>query len=721
MDSQKQAATAASITEYTYLPLNEERNEIRVLRLCGVSEDEYHDQDQGYPLVRAELHHVSLDAHLPDFNAFNANVAPRPLSRRGTDEEWRKFSDENRQDAEADTGGPRPPTRSHPRYHRFTWGDYGALSYTWGDQSDKVPILLDGHVVRVGRNLEAALRALCTDPDYMDGLPLWVDAICINQRDLDERSKQVKRMGDIFGGSLMMTIWLGTATGDDGQPLADDVQRGLDMLVEAVEQCTDKRAAQVELDALLNDPDKRAPALDAIELVVQKTYWSRVWVIQEKCLGPYNPVVVLGRFRFALMRLHQLLAHAHTVGGATRDREKVWRILKLVELVVANQERLGVGVLSAEASPEQVVERRRRDLDDIGLLLMLGRLAGCKDERDKLYGLMGMMPACVSRHIVPDYGAPVPRVFADFARALIRGFDSLDLVLTGATDTPLGARLASWVPDLTDTWDPYLWGTSCAASGERSPVCRVEGIDGEVLVVAGIEVDVVDAAGPHLGWGPGGLEVWTPGEQESSNAPIPSDPRAAIARTLYRDALYDVSTRTSVVDIPWLMSLDRAVESRIDDMRAKGWGPVLSHASIVDVQLLRTRLDEQFRPWGRRFRSFFPGGAESTDWEVPECVDPEGFVRALDKHVGVVYPVMTTIGGKFGTSIKRAKKGDRIFVLLGSSAPVLLRPKTLQNDKGENVEAFWVVSQCYVEGLMIGEALRPLDDGEIELRDVRLV
>ncbi|ETS85955.1 hypothetical protein PFICI_03980 [Pestalotiopsis fici W106-1] len=717
MDSQQQAAAAASIPEYNYRPLDEARNEIRVLSLSGMGEDD--NENPGRGLVHAEMHHVSLDAHLPDFSAFNANVAPRPLSRRGTDEEWRRFSDQSRRDTE--NAGPQPPARSHPRYHRFTWGDYGALSYTWGDQSDKVPIILDGHVVCVGRNLEAALRALCTDPDYMDGLRLWVDAICINQRDLDERSKQVKRMGDIFGGSLMMTIWLGTATGNDDQPLPDDVQSGLDMLVEAVEHSSDEGAARVQLNLLLDNPAKRAPALDAIELVVQKTYWSRVWVIQEKCLGPYNPVVVLGRFRFALMRLHLLLAYANSVSGATRDREKVWRILKLVELVVANQERLGSSVLPAEASLQQVAERRRRDLDDIGLLLMLGRLAGCQDERDKLYGLMGMMPKCVSRHIVPDYGAPVPRVFADFARALIHGFDSLDLVVTGATDTPLGARLASWVPDLTDTWDMYLWGTSCAASGDRSPVVRIEGANGEILIAAGFEVDVVDAAGPHLGWGPGGLEVWIPGDQETSDAPMPSDPRAAIARTLYRDAQYDVSTHTSVIDIPWLTSLDGAVEARIGAMLAKGWGPVLNHASIVDLHLLRTRLDEQFRPWSLRFRSFFPGGSEGTDWEVPECTDPEGFVRALDKHVGIVYPVMTTNRGRFGASIKRARKGDRIFVLLGCSAPVLVRPTTVKDGKEADVEAFSVVSQCYVEGVMKGQALRQLGDREAKIGDIRLV
>jgi hypothetical protein len=54
---------------------------------------------------------------------------------------------------------------------------YKALSYTWGDVSDRVPIILDGHCFAVTRNLKKALlrlRALDTETS------MWIDAICIN-------------------------------------------------------------------------------------------------------------------------------------------------------------------------------------------------------------------------------------------------------------------------------------------------------------------------------------------------------------------------------------------------------------------------------------------------------------------------------------------------------------------------------------------------------------
>lgn len=62
---------------------------------------------------------------------------------------------------------------------------YEALSYCWGDTSDQRTILLHGIQYQATRNLFQALKALRyqQEPRY-----LWVDAVCINQNDLDERA-----------------------------------------------------------------------------------------------------------------------------------------------------------------------------------------------------------------------------------------------------------------------------------------------------------------------------------------------------------------------------------------------------------------------------------------------------------------------------------------------------------------------------------------------------
>src|SRR5438045_761334 len=78
---------------------------------------------------------------------------------------------------------------------------YKALSYVWGDPaSSKTPgniLILDGYPFPVTTNLRSALRHL-RPPAGGNSICLWVDAVCINQGDPDERSQQVTLMRDIY-------------------------------------------------------------------------------------------------------------------------------------------------------------------------------------------------------------------------------------------------------------------------------------------------------------------------------------------------------------------------------------------------------------------------------------------------------------------------------------------------------------------------------------------
>jgi hypothetical protein len=73
---------------------------------------------------------------------------------------------------------------------------YNALSYTWGDPSDPAfQIALNERAFMVRKNLWEALNQLQSESQE---LTIWIDAICINQNDLAERSEQVCKMKSIF-------------------------------------------------------------------------------------------------------------------------------------------------------------------------------------------------------------------------------------------------------------------------------------------------------------------------------------------------------------------------------------------------------------------------------------------------------------------------------------------------------------------------------------------
>lgn len=72
---------------------------------------------------------------------------------------------------------------------------------------------------------------------------------------------------------------------------------------------------------------------------------------------------------------------------------------------------------------ERLVQRGRAETH-FGCMLDLGRKSLATDPRDKVYGLLGMMEASVSRWIKPDYHSSLVEVFTSFAKAMIIGSKS---------------------------------------------------------------------------------------------------------------------------------------------------------------------------------------------------------------------------------------------------------------------------------------------------------
>ncbi|KAF2874809.1 heterokaryon incompatibility protein-domain-containing protein [Massariosphaeria phaeospora] len=93
--------------------------------------------------------------------------------------------------------------------------EYRALSYVWGSRHVTRPIILKNqqqaatHAATI--NLERALRHL--RHQYKEGLVLWVDALCINQKDVEERTNQVKLMGRIYESCKSVIVYLGSNLG----------------------------------------------------------------------------------------------------------------------------------------------------------------------------------------------------------------------------------------------------------------------------------------------------------------------------------------------------------------------------------------------------------------------------------------------------------------------------------------------------------------------------
>src|SRR2546423_5198701 len=97
--------------------------------------------------------------------------------------------------------------------HGNTAPSYEAVSYTWGDLSQKYTIQVNSHDFTVNRNLWMMLHDLQVGADERkEGRQLWIDAICINQNDIAEKGRQIPKMGKIYEKAERVVVWLGPGT-----------------------------------------------------------------------------------------------------------------------------------------------------------------------------------------------------------------------------------------------------------------------------------------------------------------------------------------------------------------------------------------------------------------------------------------------------------------------------------------------------------------------------
>jgi hypothetical protein len=104
------------------------------------------------------------------------------------------------------------PTSSHDSPIQLTLkqirltDDYNCLSHMWGDSKDQEVIFINNKRFEVRRNL---YDFLCLARKLSITDTLWIDAICINQEDIQERNKQVQLMGDIYEKAYQVLIYPG--------------------------------------------------------------------------------------------------------------------------------------------------------------------------------------------------------------------------------------------------------------------------------------------------------------------------------------------------------------------------------------------------------------------------------------------------------------------------------------------------------------------------------
>lgn len=176
---------------------------------------------------------------------------------------------------------------------------YAALSYTWGENIFDHDLLIEDQVLHITKNLSDALIEL-TPFITQQGLLLWVDAVCINQDDVDERGRQVTIMDRIYKTSNMVLVWLGKSTEQSDLAMKSISEWGgvaTALKPEGSESWETFRSAfdKANADGIdLCGPagSASAQAWLAILSLWGRSWWRRVWIVQEATALP-NPGTII--------------------------------------------------------------------------------------------------------------------------------------------------------------------------------------------------------------------------------------------------------------------------------------------------------------------------------------------------------------------------------------------------------------------------------------------
>ncbi|KAJ8119345.1 hypothetical protein ONZ43_g3688 [Nemania bipapillata] len=485
---------------------------------------------------------------------------------------------------------------------------YEALSYAWGPpRKDKVVEVVapktkserassdnfsqETRKLRITRNLAIALRHL-----RLQDRPrtMWVDAICINQSNDQERSEQVQRMGQIFSLASRVVAWLGPSFPDSSVALA-----ALRRVGEQVEYSTDRRflpppqcshpdwhRQDTQLPLTTNE-------ITALTRLYGVEYLSRLWVVQELQLGNAKSVVVCG------------------------NDEIPWPCFRQATLCIRNQ----------QATCASLREVSHWEISYTNSTTANVLMAGIK-----------------------YYSKSILEVLKQVFLAFLDREKRLGQLVYARSDVNSTSAWPTWLPN----WAQFVritmnnWG-GFQASGMSA--ARAKYIDPNKLEVAGLAFATVSTVGQPL------------------MLPDDSPDLAEIVRGAGQENL-QLSTYVNG-------------ESRLD-----------AYVQTLSAGWVRERTNVNIDPTIRELRDEMARLATKL-----EIGDPLPKSIALTHEIEAMKEprVFTLANGYIGLFDGHPHLGDEVFVILGCALPVILR----RTSTGE----YEVVGNCYVHGIMDGEAL----------------
>ncbi|OAK93948.1 hypothetical protein IQ06DRAFT_298698 [Phaeosphaeriaceae sp. SRC1lsM3a] len=654
---------------------------------------------------------------------------------------------------------------------------YVALSYVWGLKLAAKPIVCNGVSKTVTKSLGEALRSFRAIPSadesiahahgvvptttsdvlhssrhIWDGIAsnrwerplkshtttplLWIDALCINQDDMDERSNQVKGMRGIYQKASSVWIWfgselqwpdegprgpvpisrLGRLLGRTSLAVYGDMPIVFSFVAQAVKNVEHNIASRDDIPP--GFPSSSAPEWKIVRKFLQHPWFYRVWTVQEIAMAR-TATLFVGDWEINWEDLSTALQYMH---NSFYRHSLSWKSKAIWKLKAFDSSWSALPLDSAVYMCRIKSQADKRPL--LMGLLNLGRDRGATQPADYVFAVLNLSADWQTvesgrtrqPYIEPNYTKSVVETFTDFSTWLITFHCALDVLSFVADEEQEGFQdCPSWVP----VWSCKKRSCNLAHDEYRwSPeISTLDSTHRRLLRSTGYNADLKESLSFEV-HRPNILQVKGLVVSSVSAASHPLIPVEDDATTFRNEASAE---EVRFIESAWKMCthlLARDVTLENGTSRHDGdSSPAVAYTTRKQIfEALVLTLSANRDEWGKRADKDASVQDDARAWLSHvlgnQFGDPSvltkltnAIIRSGDRHVfqATVSLICSwrcffvTRKGHMGIGPLRMREGDVIAILFGSTIPFVLRHVEGSADR------YMLLGECYIHGIMDGE------------------
>ncbi|WAO84731.1 HET domain-containing protein [Fusarium falciforme] len=546
---------------------------------------------------------------------------------------------------------------------------FQAISYTWGSSELSHSLWTPEGTIKLSASLHATLRCLRHEKQPV---LLWADGVCINQSNETEKSEQIRLLPQVFQRATCVLVCLGSDSKGDSAMEALMQIRVHDTLATLGEEWPKDLAKIPKAWGKASIPPPDDPIWIDIGVLFERPWFERAWIIQELLVAT-SVRVICGKW---MIDWNDLLAVIKIITRESRASLKQ---------ALGKAQGKFIRFSTLAMLREREAKHERRPLLD---LLEEFRDSKSSIDHDRFFCLLGLAIDGNNKDFVVDYRLSFDVIVRKYAWAFIEQGKVLELLHRAGIDSRKTDYFPSWIPDWTLTKPSSLrtleaWGMPCASSRRSKPRLDARSMSDLELRLYGIRVDEIEII------------------SKTSNV--------VDELGLYMDEIdrmIDSSSSHLEGDLKWEVPIAGAWRCRHDGHSMK------ESYSALRKHLIMDRGDTEAGNAGTKTQELSGNGPRHVD-------DPRGSLweKSQDYYLALQgnltgWKFVVTKRHDVGIAPPTARKADIVFVIDGGVVPFLLRKEEAFGG------SFSLVGECYIHGLMHGEAetLRATSEQVISLR-----